>query len=49
MIVQGVIGTYLLGNKAVERLLKQNELNQKLKQDEMEEEDIEIAGEEEEE
>lgn len=45
-VVQGVIGTYLLGNKAVE-VSKTNELNQKL-QDEMEEEDIEIAGEEEE-
>lgn len=45
-VVQGVIGTYLLGNKAVE-VSKTNELNQKL-QDEMEDEDIEIAGEEEE-
>ncbi len=45
-VVQGVIGTYLLGNKAVE-VNKTNELNQKL-QDEMEDEDIEIAGEEEE-
>lgn len=45
-VIQGVIGTYLLGNKAVE-VSKTNELNQKL-QDEMEEEDIEIAGEEEE-
>lgn len=45
-VVQGVIGTFLLGNKTVE-VSKTNELNQKL-QDEMEEEDIEIAGEEEE-
>lgn len=45
-VVQGVIGTYLLGNKAIE-VSKTNELNQKL-QDEMEDEDIEIAGEEEE-
>lgn len=45
-VVQGVIGTYLLGNKAVE-VSKTNELNQKL-QDEMEDEDIEIAEEEEE-
>lgn len=45
-VVQGVIGTYLLGNKAVE-VSKTNELNQKL-QDKMEDEDIEIAGEEEE-
>lgn len=45
-VIQGVIGTYLLGNKAVE-VSKTNELNQKL-QDEMEDEDIEIAGEEEE-
>lgn len=45
-VVQGVIGTYLLGNKAIE-VSKTNELNQKL-QDEMENEDIEIAGEEEE-
>lgn len=45
-VVQGVIGTFLLGNKTVE-VSKTNELNQKL-QDEMEDEDIEIAGEEEE-
>lgn len=45
-VVQGVIGTYLLGNKAIE-VSKTNELNQKL-QDEMEDEDIEIAEEEEE-
>lgn len=38
-VVQGVIGTYLLGNKAVE-VSKTNELNQKL-QDEMEDEEIE--------
>ena len=38
-VVQGVIGTYLLGNKAIE-VSKTNELNQKL-QDEMEDEEIE--------
>lgn len=43
-VIQGVIGTYLLGNKAVE-VSKTNELNQKL-QDEMEDEDIEIEEEE---
>ena len=41
-VIQGVIGTYLLVEVS-----KTNELNQKL-QDEMEDEDIEIAGEEEE-
>lgn len=45
-VIQGVIGTYLLGNKAIE-VSKENETNQVL-QDEMEEEDIEIVEEEEE-
>lgn len=44
-VIQGVIGTYLLGNKAIE-VSKENETNQVL-QDEMENEEIEIVEEEE--
>lgn len=44
-VIQGVIGTYLLGNKAIE-VSKENETNQVL-QDEMEDEEIEIVEEEE--
>lgn len=44
-VIQGVIGTYLLGNKAIE-VSKENETNQVL-QDEMEKEEIEIVEEEE--
>jgi len=44
-VVQGVIGTYLLGNKAIE--VKQENENNQLLQDEMEYEEVEVIEEEE--